>query len=69
MAYYKLLIHNYLLFVKLRYRGERLWLNVLSGNGEDVVGCVWNHLVNLGLLFGHMIQFPICDILDGLFKD
>ncbi len=51
-------------YVKFRYRGERLWLRVLSINHRTVVGRVWNHPVNPGLLFGQMIQVPLGDILD-----
>ena len=67
MAVYILLIHNNIMFVKSRYRGERLWSKALSRNGEHVVGCVWDHFVNLGLLFGRLYIFP-CDILDVSLK-
>ena len=51
-------------FDKFRYRGERLWLRVSSTNARTVVGRVWNHPVNPGLLLGQMIQTPLGDILD-----
>ena len=50
-------------YIKFLYQGERLWLRVSSVNDETVVGRVWNHPVNPGLLFGQVIQIPIRDIL------
>ena len=52
-----------------RYRGERLGFRVLSVNDDNVVGHVWNHPVNRGLMFGQMLQIPICHIFDVLHKD
>ena len=51
-------------YVRLSYRGERLWLRVSSTNEKTVVGRVWNRPTNPGLLFGQMIQIPLGDILD-----
>ena len=51
-------------YVKFCYRGERLWLRVSSINDRTVVGRVWNHPVNPGLLLGQMIQVPLGDVLD-----
>ncbi|MFM7981713.1 MAG: hypothetical protein ACKPKO_20585 [Candidatus Fonsibacter sp.] len=55
-------------YVKFRYRGERLWLRVSSINNRTVVGRVWNHPINPGLLFGQMIQVPLGDILDECYE-
>ena len=49
--------------VKFRYKGERLWFRVSSVNDETVVGRVWNHPVNPGLLRGQMLQTLMRDIL------
>ena len=62
-------MHDYIMYVKLCFKGERLWLRVSSVNDETVVGRVWNHPVNPGLRFGQMIQIPICDILDVWYMD
>ena len=52
-------------YVRLSYRGERLWLRVSSTNEKKtVVGRVWNRPTNPGLLFGQMIQILLGDILD-----
>ena len=55
-------------YVKFRYRGERLWLRVSSINDRTVVGRVWNHPVNPGLLFGQMIQIALGNILDEYYE-
>ena len=39
------------MFAKFRYKGERLWLRVLSVSDDNFAARVWNHLVNLGFLF------------------
>ena len=52
---------------------EHLWLRVLSVNydREAVVGRVWNHPFNRGLMLGQKIQSPIDDIYiyDIQYKD
>ena len=56
------------MLVKFKYKGERLWLIMLSVIDENVVRRVWKHPVKPGLLFGQMIQIPISDIYDFLYK-
>ena len=41
-------MHNCKMFVKFKYKVERLWLRVLSVNDENVVGREWNHPANSG---------------------
>ena len=48
----RFLIHNYRMFVKFRFKGERLWLRVLLVNDETVVDLP----VNRGLMFGQKLQ-------------
>ena len=59
--------HNYtlmmILYVKFRFKGERLWLRVLRFDGDVVVGRVWNLPMNHGLLCGQLIGVPIIDII------
>ena len=52
------------LYVKFRFKGEILWLRVLRFDGDVVVGRVWIHPMNHGLLFGQLIGVPIIDIID-----
>ena len=52
------------LYIQFLYRGDRLWLRVSSVNNQTVVGRVWSVRFKPGLLFGQMIQIPICDMLD-----
>ena len=57
-------IMSYIRYVRLCHRGERLLLRVSSINDRTVVGRVWNHPINPGLLFWQMIQVPLGNILD-----
>ena len=49
------------MLIKCSFKGEHLWLGVLSVNDEreTVVGRVSNHPINRGLMFGQKIQIPI----------
>ena len=67
--FFQVLIHNYIMFVKFRFKGETLWLRVWSVIDETVVGRVWNHPFNRGVIFGQKIEIPIHDILDISYKD
>ena len=55
----------YLSYAKCRYKGKHLWLTVLRVNREMVVGRVWNHPINPGLLFCQLLQIPIHGILNA----
>ncbi|MFM7990575.1 MAG: hypothetical protein ACKPKO_65770, partial [Candidatus Fonsibacter sp.] len=57
-------IMSYIRYVWFCYRGERLLLRVSSFNDRTVVGRVWKHPVNPGLLLGQLIQVPLGDVLD-----
>ena len=50
------------LYIKFRFKGAVLWQRVLRFDGNVVVGKVWNHPMNHGLLFGHLIGIPIISL-------
>ncbi|MFM7989632.1 MAG: hypothetical protein ACKPKO_60995, partial [Candidatus Fonsibacter sp.] len=57
-------IMSYIRYVWFCYRGERLLLRVSSFNDRTVVGRVWKHPVNPGLLLWQLIQVPLGDVLE-----
>ena len=50
-----------IMLITCSFKGEHLWLGVLSVNDEreTVAGRVSNHPINRGLMFGQKIQIPI----------
>ena len=55
------------LYAKFRYTKERLRLRVSKLEGNVVVGRVWNHPVNRGLLFDQVVGIPIVDVIDNMY--
>ena len=55
---------NHLSYIKLRLKGETLWLRVQRISEDTVIGRVGNNPANPGLLLNQLIGVPVKDVLD-----